>query len=96
MPARNINLTEHFDLFVEAGVASGKFTSASEMMREGLRLLEQRDEEDRARVEWLRGAVKEGVADVERGRYTVLRSEGELEDFMREARAEASGKRERA
>ena len=41
MPTRNVNLTDRFDRFIEVGVASGRFSSASEMVREGLRLLEQ-------------------------------------------------------
>jgi Arc/MetJ-type ribon-helix-helix transcriptional regulator len=31
MPTRNVNLTEHFDPFVEAGVTSGRFSDASEL-----------------------------------------------------------------
>jgi len=51
MPTRNVNLTEHFDRFIEAGVESGRFSNASEVVREGLRLLEQREKEDRAKIE---------------------------------------------
>ena len=29
MPTRNVNLTEHFDRFIEAGIASGRFSDAS-------------------------------------------------------------------
>ena len=39
MPTRNVNLTEHFDRFIETGVSSGRFSNASEVVREGLRLL---------------------------------------------------------
>ena len=46
MPTRNVNLTEHLDTFIETGVASGRFSNASEVVREGLRLLEHRDLED--------------------------------------------------
>ena len=55
MPTRNVNLTEHFDRFIETGITSGRFSNASEVVREGLRLLEQHEQEDRAKVEWLRG-----------------------------------------
>ena len=60
MPTRNVNLTEHLDRFIEAGITSGRFSDASDVVREGLRLLEQREREDKARLEWLRGAAKEG------------------------------------
>ena len=41
---------------------------------------------------WLRAAVKEGLEDIEGGHYTTLRSDpaGEIRDFMREVRKEAS------
>ena len=39
MPTRNVNLTDHFDRFIEDEVTSGRFSNASEMVREGLRLL---------------------------------------------------------
>ncbi len=45
MPTRNVNLTEHLDRFVDARVSSGRFSNASEVVREGLRLLEQRERE---------------------------------------------------
>jgi antitoxin ParD1/3/4 len=37
------------------------------VVREGLRLLEQREREDQAKIEWLRTAAKEGFDDIERG-----------------------------
>jgi len=46
MPTRNVNLTDHLDGFIERGITSGRFSDASEMVREGLRLLEQREQED--------------------------------------------------
>jgi antitoxin ParD1/3/4 len=67
MPTRNVHLTEHFDKFIATGIESGRFSNASEIVREGLRLLEQREEEDRAKLEWLRAAVKEGIDQLDRG-----------------------------
>jgi antitoxin ParD1/3/4 len=100
MPTRNVNLTEHFDRFIEAGVASGRFSNASEMVREGLRLLEQREQEDQARLEWLRAAVQEGIDDLERGDYTTLRSREQIDEFMsqihEETLAQPPVKRKRA
>jgi len=90
MPTRNVNLTDHFDRFIEARVTSGRFSNASEVVREGLRLLEQREQEDKARLKWLRGAVKEGIDDIDRGDYTTLRSGQEIGDFVRRLREEAS------
>ncbi|HEX4765221.1 MAG TPA: type II toxin-antitoxin system ParD family antitoxin [Lichenihabitans sp.] len=46
--ALNVSLTEHLCDFVAAQVASGRFGTASEVVRAGLRLLEK-DERDLAR-----------------------------------------------
>jgi antitoxin ParD1/3/4 len=90
MPTRNVNLTEHFDHFIAAGITSGRFSNASEVVREALRLLEQREQEDRARLAWLRAAAKEGFDDIERGDYVTLRSAREIDDFVDQLGEEAS------
>lgn len=43
MPQRNVNLTDHFDHFIDAHIESGRFSNASEMVREALRLLDRGD-----------------------------------------------------
>src|SRR5258708_20794413 len=90
MPTRNVNLTEHFEGLIEAGSSCGRFSDASEVVREGLRLLEQREQEDKAKLEWLRGAAKEGFDDIERGDYVTLRSDKEIDDFIDQLGEEAS------
>ncbi len=92
MPTRNVNLTEHFDRFIEAGITSGRFSNASEVVREGLRLLEQREQEDRAKIEWLRGAAQEGFDAAGRGDYVALRSDREVDDFVDQVRREVAEK----
>lgn len=64
--ARNtsVSLGEHFTEFVEKQVASGRYATASDVLRAGLRLLE-RDEEELA---WLRARIDESDADIEVGR----------------------------
>ena len=90
MPTRSVNVTDHFDLFIEAGIASGRFGDASEVVREGLRLLEMREREDDARLEWLRAAAKEGFDAIERNEYVPVRSGKDIEEFMRKACEDAS------
>ena len=53
----SISLGRHFEEFIEKSIASGRFNNASEMVRAGLRLLE--DEE--YKVAALRNALMEGV-----------------------------------
>ena len=69
MPTRNVVLTEHQASLVEQLVTSGRYQNASEVLREGLRLVEQREAEDAYRLEALRSAVQVGIADIEAGRF---------------------------
>lgn len=52
----NISLTAHFEKFVKEVLSSGRFKSASEVVREGLRLLEERE----ARLAALRREIAAG------------------------------------
>ena len=90
MPTRNVNLTEHLDRFIEAGITSERFSNASEVVREGLRLLEQREQEDKAKLQWLRAVAKDGFDAIGRGEYAALRSHREIEDFIHQIGEEAS------
>ena len=53
----SISLGSHFEKFIESTVSKGRFSSASEVVRAGLRLLEQ--EENRINI--LRRAIREGI-----------------------------------
>lgn len=64
MPTRNVVLTEHQAEMIEELEGSGRYQNASEGLREGLRLVEQRDAEDRAKLKALRAAVRIGLATV--------------------------------
>jgi antitoxin ParD1/3/4 len=100
MPTRNINLTDHFDRFIASEVGSGRYGNASEVVREGLRLMESRRQEDRAKLTWLRGAVREGLCQIERGEGMEFRSMEELEQHIdllgKEASVELTPKGKRA
>lgn len=69
MPTRNVVLTQHQADLVERLVASGRYQNASEVLRDGLRLIEARDADQQARIEALRKAVAVGEADIEAGRF---------------------------
>ena len=63
----NVSLTPEFERYVEDKVNSGDFSSASEVVRAGLRLLKEHEAEHQARLEALRQAVGEGLAQARRG-----------------------------
>jgi antitoxin ParD1/3/4 len=69
MPTRNVVLTERQESLIETLVGSGRYQNASEVMREGLRLIEQRESEDAARLEALRDAARSGMAALDRGDF---------------------------
>ncbi|SNT42043.1 antitoxin ParD1/3/4 [Granulicella rosea] len=88
MPTRNVHLTEHLDQFISAGISSGSYSNASEVVREGLRLLERREREDQARVEWLRTAATDAFDSIDRGEGTTFDSMEELDAYVRGVGAE--------
>src|SRR6266481_10067807 len=90
MPTRNVNLTEHFERFIEAGITSGPFSNASEVVREGLRLLEQREQEDKAKLEWLRAAAKEGFDQLDRGEGIEFESMDDFDAYIDQIGGEVS------
>lgn len=57
MPKGNVVLTDQQAQFVEKRVSSGRYQNASEVLREGLRLIEGREAEDDACLRALRDAA---------------------------------------
>lgn len=57
----NVSLTPQLEKLVKNKVDSGLYGSASEVMREALRLLEERDRRYALRVEELRAEIKKGL-----------------------------------
>jgi len=81
MPTRNVVLSEHQHELVETLVQSGRYQNASEVLREGLRLIEERDRLEEVKLKALKQAARQGWADVSAGRYTDI-ADGQLEDFV--------------
>ena len=79
MPTRNVVLSEREDGLIGALVESRRYQNASEVLREGLRLIERRELEDQARLIALRAAVDVGLADLAEGRYQTFAG---VEDVM--------------
>ncbi|QTK78816.1 type II toxin-antitoxin system RelE/ParE family toxin [Agrobacterium tumefaciens] len=81
MPTRNVVLTQHHEDIIEELVRSGRYQNASEVLREGLRLIERREYFEAARVEALKRAAQKGFADLDQGRFTDV-ADDDLDDFM--------------
>ncbi len=81
MPTRNVVLTDHQAQVIESLVRSGRYQNASEVVREGLRLVEHRAAEDAARLEALQKAAQVGWNDVDAGRFVDVADE-DLDSFI--------------
>ena len=63
----NVSLTDELKKFVDDRVASGLYHSASEVIREGLRLLAEQDGLRETRVKDVRKKIKAGLDQLDRG-----------------------------
>jgi antitoxin ParD1/3/4 len=57
----NISLTPHLEEMIRQKIASGSYNSASEVVREALRLLEQEDQFRSLKMQKLRQDIREGL-----------------------------------
>lgn len=82
----NISLTQHFSDFINNKVKSGKYHSASEVVRAALRLLEEHDAQKEARLDFFRREIQNGIDSGEASIW-------DKDSFMKQAR-ERSGLKE--
>lgn len=83
----NVSLTPELRSLINEKVKSGMYHSASEVVREALRLLKEQDVIRQMRLEELRREVDLGIAQLENGEYTTYASAAEFgETIKAEAR----------
>lgn len=82
MPTRNVVLTDHQTEFVDRLVSTGRYQNASEVLRDGLRLVEREESETQARLDALREAARVGIADADEGRYKTFESDLLLREHL--------------
>ena len=70
---------DHYESFVRELVSSGRYSSASEVLRDGLRLLEEREQLREIKLKALREAIQEGLDSGDAGPW-------DAEEFLKEAR----------
>ena len=90
MASRNISLTDHHDDLIEAKIQAGEYANASEVVREGLRLIQERDQELAARVEAIKSRVEVGLEQAARGDF-VEGSTDEIRERIRRRAEERLG-----
>jgi len=89
MPTRNVNLTDELDAFVSLKIESGRYDNASEVVRAGLRALEQDEHEQELRLAALREALIAGEA-------SGVAPDGVVERVYARIHARAQANRQRA
>lgn len=60
--ATSYTIGSHYETFIKDLVDSGRYSTASEVMREGLRLIEEREEQRKVKLEALRAEIARGLA----------------------------------
>ncbi|MBO3458354.1 type II toxin-antitoxin system ParD family antitoxin [Aetokthonos hydrillicola Thurmond2011] len=78
----NVHLGETFDKFVAELLAGGEYQSQSEVIREGLRLLKEREDLRKLRLEELRREIQVGIDQANRGEVVPF----DIEDIKAEGR----------
>lgn len=95
----NVSLTPELEKFIQRKVASKMYQTASEVVRQALRVLQREEEYDKARLAALRQDIQVGLDQLERGEYIEIKNEQDrealLERIKREGRARLAAKQKR-
>lgn len=90
--AKSVALGDHFERFVAEQVAVGRYNNESEVVRAGLRLLEEQE----LRLLELRAKIDEGDRDLADGRHETIRDPQALADrIIQSGRKRNAAKRNR-
>jgi antitoxin ParD1/3/4 len=75
MPTQNVNLSDRQANFIRRRVKDGGYRNASEVVRAGLRLLEQNEKEDKLKLRTLRRLAEAGFDQIDRGDFELVEPE---------------------
>jgi len=65
----NVNLTPELETLIHNKVKSGRYNSASEVVRDALRLFEQRERIRELQIQELRHKINQGWSSLKRGQW---------------------------
>jgi antitoxin ParD1/3/4 len=88
----NVSLTPELEQYVNKRVQSGLYHSASEVIREGLRLLKEKDEIHQRKLEDLQREIQIGIDQADRGQVSTFTKET-LKDIKDQGRKRLAGER---
>lgn len=86
----NVSLTPELKQFVQNKVESGLYYSASEVIREGLRMLQEKEMLKQIQIEELRKEIQKGIEQADRGE--LVDGEEVFETIRAKSRARRSKK----
>ena len=81
MKTTSVALGQHFEEFIQTSISSGRYNNASEVVRSGLRLLEDRERKMAA----LRSAIEEGL-------NSGIVEDFDTQDFLQQMKVRKNGK----
>jgi antitoxin ParD1/3/4 len=88
----NVSLTPELEQFVAKKVESGMYQTASEVVREGLRLLREQDELHQSKLDELRKEISVGLEQADRGKVVPLNAGETLARVRKDREARARKK----
>ena len=78
----NVSLTPELESMVNKKVKTGLYNSASEVVREALRLLEEQDRIKEIRLEELRKEIIKAEQQIKNGQFREIKSKAEMREFV--------------
>jgi len=84
MPTMNVSLTDEMVKFVETQIAGGDYVSASEVVRDALRVLKHEREMEAEELRILREEIQIGIDAADRGEFSELTLEDMFQAALRE------------
>lgn len=85
MPTRNVVLTDNQEVFIGDQVASGRYQNASEVLREGLRMLEDQVRRREAELMDIQSGIVTGFDQLGRGEFASGSGEAAIEAAFKRA-----------
>jgi antitoxin ParD1/3/4 len=87
VPTRNVVLTTQQDALVDELIGEGRYKSASEVLRDGLRLLADSRDRSKAELDDIRGGILIGMEQAERGEFAPGTGEEAIRAAFQDARS---------
>jgi len=87
MPTMNVSLTPEMAEFVEKELATGDYATASELVRDALRVLRRDRDLESEKVEVLRQAIDHALAHAQHGQFSQRSVMQIAESVLKESKA---------